>query len=290
MKKTLVPVDFSVSTEITCRYAIEFLRFSGGEIRLFHTYFDQILLSDTSFPDTPDISTLYSEELVNVITQQAERNIRELEEQVKRTIREEQLANITVSHSISGGELEHELTLACREFHPDLVIMGATGKGRSVRVWGKVSSLIIEKASVPVMTIPEISGFQGFGRIMLATDLAEENVPVIAGLMEMFLPAPSTINVVHFMPQGKPTDARARMKNLQMKFSGEEQSGKALFEVVEVADDNQSAIDQYVRENRIGMIAFHPQHHSLLYLTFTRNITRKNFFATRIPLLSVPSR
>ncbi|MEI7664149.1 MAG: universal stress protein, partial [Bacteroidota bacterium] len=75
MKKILVPVDFSSHTEITCRYAIEFAKAYSAEIRLFHTYFDQIIIADTSFPDTLDMSTIYNEELMKEIFRQAERNM-----------------------------------------------------------------------------------------------------------------------------------------------------------------------------------------------------------------------
>ncbi len=37
MIKILLPVDFSGHTEITCRYALEFARCGGAEIKLFHT-------------------------------------------------------------------------------------------------------------------------------------------------------------------------------------------------------------------------------------------------------------
>jgi hypothetical protein len=79
------------------------------------------------------------------------------------------------------------------------------------------------------------------------------------------------------------------MKMLQMKFGKEEKTDRIKFEVVEVADDNQAAIDQFVAANQIDLIAFQPHKHNMLYMFFTKNITRKNLFATRIPLLSVPA-
>ena len=83
MKKILVPVDFSSHTDITCRYALEFAKPFGAEIKLFHTYFDQIIIADTSFPDTLDMSTIYNEELMKEIFRQAEHHMEELEEKLK---------------------------------------------------------------------------------------------------------------------------------------------------------------------------------------------------------------
>ena len=64
MKKILVPVDFSDHTEITCTYALELAQKHGSEIVLFHTFFDQFLIAESSFPESIDLSTIYHEELL----------------------------------------------------------------------------------------------------------------------------------------------------------------------------------------------------------------------------------
>ncbi len=289
MKKILVPVDFSSHTDITCRYAIEFIKVFGGEIKLFHTYFDQIIIADTSFPDTLDMSTIYNEELMKEIFRQAENNMIELEEKVNNLIKKENLANITISSTVTGGELEHELKGICSDFHPDIVVMGTTGRGKNVNIWGKVSSFIIDHAKVPVITVPEIKNFHGFKTIMFAADLSEGNASTISGLIDLFSIFSARIHVVHFLTKTKQSDAYTRMKALQMKFGKEEKTSQVSFEVIEVSEDNQSAVDHFATANKIEMIAFQPHKHSLLYMFFTKNITKKNLFATNIPLLSVPA-
>lgn len=282
-------MDFSGHTDITCRYAIEFAKVFGGEIKLFHTYFDQIIIADTSFPDTLDMSTIYNEELMKEIFRQAERNMEELVEKLNNLIKKENLTGITVSSVVTGGELEHEIREICDEFLPDLVVMGTTGKGKNINVWGKVSTFIIDHAKVPVITVPEIRSFHGFGTIMFAADLSEGNAATISGLLDMFSVFSARIHVVHFISKATKKDAYVRMKALQMKFGKEEKANQVSFEVIEVADDNQAAVDQFVAANKIVMIAFQPHKHSLLYMFFTKNITKKNLFATNVPLLSVPA-
>jgi len=289
MKKILVPVDFSNHTDITCRYALEFAKVFGGEIKLFHTYFDQIIIADTSFPDTLDMSTIYNEELMKEIFRQAEHNMDELEEKVNNLIKKENITGINVSSTVTGGELEHELKGICSDFHPDLVVMGTTGRGKNANIWGKVSSFIIDHAKVPVITVPEIKSFHGFGTIMFAADLSEGNAATISGLIELFSAFSARIHVVHFITKVKQNDVYELMKALQMKFGKEEKANLLSFEVIEVAEDNQKAVDQFVAANKIEMIAFQPHKHNLLYMFFTKNITKKNLFATNVPLLSVPT-
>lgn len=290
MKKILVPVDFSNHTDISCRYAIEFAKATGAEIKLFHTYFDQIIIADTSFPDTLDMSTIYNEELMKEIFRHAQHNMQELEEKLTSLIAKEALVNITLTTTVTGGELEHELKGICTEFHPDLVVMGTTGKGNNINVWGKVSTFIIDHAKVPVLTVPDIKNFRGFETIMFAADLSEQNAVTISELITLFSSFSIKLHVVHFITKTKQTDSFDKMKGLQMKFGKEEKSGKINFEVIEVAVDNQSAVDQYVKEKNIDMIAFQPHKHSLLYMFFTKNITKKNLFAANVPMLAVPSK
>ena len=288
MKKILVPVDFSGHTDITCRYALEFAKAFGAELRLFHTYFDQIILVDTSFPDTLDMSTIYNEELMKEIFHQAERNMKELLERFQALVEKEKAENITITTTLVGGEIEHELKEVCKDFHPDLVVMGTTGKGNNINVWGKVSTFIIDHAKVPVLTVPEIRTFKGFGNIMFAADLSEANATTIEMILALFAPFQFKITVAHFITKSKATDAYDRMKSLQQRFGKEEKSNQISFEILEVEEDNQKAVDKLVTGKGIDMIAFQPHKRSLMYMVFTKNITKKNLFATNVPLLAIP--
>jgi nucleotide-binding universal stress UspA family protein len=290
MKKILVPVDFSGHTDITCRYALEFAKVYGGEIMLFHTYFDQIIIADTSFPDTLDMSTIYNEELMKEIFRQAERAMVDLELKMTELVKKEGLLNVELLSKVTGGEIGHELNEVCGEFNPDLVVMGTTGKGNNLNVWGKVSTFIIDHAKVPVITVPDIKQFQGFGNIMFTSDLTESNAASLAGLFDLFSAFPFKIKVVHFVTSSKDSDAWVRMKALQMKFGKEEKANLVSFEVQEVVDDKQKAVDRFISGNAINLIAFRPHRRSLVYMLFTKNITKKNLFAANVPLLAVPDR
>lgn len=289
MKKILVPIDFSGHTDITCRYAIELGRVSGAELKLFHTYFDQIIIADTSFPDTLDMSTIYNEELMKEIYRQAEQNMADLETKLQNLFKKKNILNINVISEVVGGEVEHELRLVTQEYAPDLIVMGTTGKGNNLNVWGKVSTFIIDHAKVPVLTVPELNAFQGFEKIMFAADLSESNAQMIETLFNQFSEFKFQLNVIHFLVKQKQTDAYEKMKALKQKFGKEETLGSIRFEVIEIEEDNQHAVDTYCQTNGIDLIAFQPHKRSLFYMVFTKKITKKTLFATNIPLLALPA-
>jgi len=288
MKKILVPVDFSGHTDITCRYALELAKTYDAEIRIFHTYFDQIFLADTSFPDTLDMSTIYNEELMKEIFHQAERNIKELLEKLESNISKENLSGVTITSTLVGGEIEHELKMVVKEYQPDIVVMGSRGKGNNINVWGKVSTFIVDHALVPVMTIPELKAFKGFKNILFMADLTDSNPSIIKQILDIFNPFSPRLNVVHFLQKTKIKDEYDKMKGLQTKFGKEEKQNIIRCEVKEFEVDNQKAIDDYVTLNEIDLIVFHPHKRGLFYMLFTKNITKKNLFATNIPLLAIP--
>ncbi len=288
MKKILVPVDFSGHTDITCTYALEYARQSGAEIHLFHTYFDRVIISDTSFPDSISMTTLYNEGMLKEVVSLAEKNMADLKSELDQKIQANNLRNVTVSSTLVGGEIEQELREVCRNFHPDLVIMGTTGSGKNVKVWGQVSTFIINHAKVPVLTVPDISDFMGFKNVMFAADLTPWNIHSVKTIMNTLQGIPYHIYSVHFLLKGKSTDETERMKSLCDHFAEEQVRGTLSFELVEVEDDNQKAIDHFAESRSISLIAFQPYKHSVFYNLFTRNITKKNLFATNIPLLAIP--
>lgn len=287
MKKILVPVDFSGHTLITCSYAIEMAYAMHAGIMLFHTYFDQIIITDTSFPDTLNMSSVYNEELMNDLRNQALKQMEELESAVREMIANRGM-NIPLQSKVTGGEIEHELRELCAEFHPGLVVMGTTGKGNTLQVWGKVSTFIIDHARVPVITVPAIRQFRGFDNLMFAADLSDGNEQAIRTLRELFTPFRSHIFVVHFMSRSKSSDGYLKMKALEIRMRQEIEFESVTFQVVEVEEDNQKAIDMFVANNMIDVIGFQPQRRSLLSMLFTKKITRKNLFETNIPMVAIP--
>ena len=136
MKRILVPVDFSGHTEIACNYAMELAGKGGAVIRLFHTYSDQFIIADSSFPDAIDMSTMYNEELLKEVFHQSEKKMEDLQAELEDKARKSKRNNIEFQITVVGGEIESELNDLCGEFKPDLVVMGTRGTGKTLNMWG----------------------------------------------------------------------------------------------------------------------------------------------------------
>jgi nucleotide-binding universal stress UspA family protein len=288
MKRILVPVDFSGHTEITCSYALELAGDAKTEIRLFHTCSDPVIMTDRNFPDTIDMSTMYNEELLKEIYHQAEKKMETLVQWLGEKILKSKKTSVEVQSTVVTGLIEHELRDLCLEFHPDLVVMGTRGSGKSNLMWGKVSTYIISHAKVPVMTVPEINKFKGFSEIMLVADPPEKVANSVSRILELFTGFSFHLTCVHFRIKKKTETTLKNLEELRTKFEAEEQSGKITFESLAVTGDRQNAINKAVGEHATDLIVFQPHKLSLLNKLLKREITEKNLQATNIPLLALP--
>lgn len=286
MKKILVPVDFSEHTDITCSYALKIAEAYKAELMLFHTYFDQVILTDTTFPDSMNMNAVYNEELIREMHTQAEVNMKKLLGELQQRILTEQIKDVTLKTTVVGGDIEMELKMVCGEYLPQMVVMGTRGMGHNVNVWGRVSTYIINHAKVPVLTVPEIQHFMGFQNAMFAADLSDGNPQAMRKILELLKPFHNSLFVVHFQT-GKEDDSE-KMATLKTEFSDLEQKGVIQFDLVGVTEDNQKSLDDYVASNGVEIIAFQPHRRSIFYKLFTKNITKKNLFSTNIPLLAIP--
>jgi nucleotide-binding universal stress UspA family protein len=288
MKKILVPVDFSGYTEIACTYALEIADKEGAVIRLFHTYSDQFIIADSSFPDAIDMSTMYNEELLKEVFHQSEKKMDALKAGLEEKARKQTKKDIVFQITLVGGEIVSELHELCKEFHPDIVVMGTRGTGKTLNQWGRVSTHIINHSRVPVLTVPEIKKFKGFQKIMLAEDLSGKTEDLIRKIFSMFSDFQFHIECIHFLIKENEHEEDEKMESLHKTFEKEEKSGIISFKIVKATEEKQTAINKVIESQCIDMIVFQPHKHNLFYNLFTHKITKKNLQATNVPLLALP--
>jgi len=288
MKKILVPVDFSGNTDIACSYALEIAGKGGAVIRLFHTYSDQFIIADSSFPDAIDMSTMYNEELLKEVFHQSEKKMEILQAQLEEKVRKSNWNDIEFNVTLVGGEIESELNDLCKEFQPDIIVMGTQGTGKTLNMWGRVSTHIINHSKIPVLTVPSIKKFRGFQKIMLAADLSGKNEALVRKIFSIFSDFHFHLSCIHFLIKEDKSEENEKMEKLRKTFEKEEKSGKISFKIMEVMDDKQTVINQVIESQSIDLIAFQPHKHSLFYNLFTHKITKKNLQAANVPLLALP--
>ncbi|MCX6252809.1 MAG: universal stress protein [Bacteroidetes bacterium] len=290
MKKILVPIDFSTQTEVICMYAIELAKKTDSEVCLFHTYYDQFFIADSSSPESLDISTFYNEELLKEVSNEAQKDLDQVYEHLHNRLLRNKITNVTLTRILTAGDIVTEFKAVCAQYQPDMVIMGSKGRGKNENVWGNFSTYFINHSRVPVMTIPPIKKYLGFTNIMFSADLSEGNPEALNNIVEIFAPFKYKLHCVHFMVKIDKKEEIEEMEFMKRQFAGSIRYKRIAFHLIQPGRDTQKSIDDFIRENNIDLIAFQPHKYNIFYRKFMKLVTKKNLYSTNIPLLAVPGR
>lgn len=289
MKKILVPVDFSEHTNTVCEFAIEIAKKTGGEIRLFHAYFDYVIVSNSSFPYSVDTNEMFNQEMMVKIRNEAKNDMMKLESRLIDELKKENVTNVKVMHTLTGGLPEEEILNISETYNPDLIVMGTRGKGEKDILTGKISSKVVQNAKSRILTVPRNASYHGFKNLMYATDFNDEDVKDLEKLIDLLVNYQPVIHCVHInMDKDRLTD-ESKMNALKKHFSSMTKSGKLIFKIID-EDDFLEGINNYVKENNIDVISLVRHRRGFLKRLFTKDHTRELLFHSDIPLYIFPGK
>ncbi|MGB4399557.1 MAG: universal stress protein [Daejeonella sp.] len=160
MKTILVLIDFSQKAENAAQFAVQIAAKVNAKIHLYNTFSaPQVFPSDAGvypfFEDYSQDEKIYNEKL------------QELADKLKRSYI--QKASPAISFRSRPGNLAGNIS----EMKPWLIVMGGKSESSSLShlLFGSNSSAVMDKASCPVLLVPEQAIPKVFKRIVFATDL-----------------------------------------------------------------------------------------------------------------------
>ena len=289
MKKILVPIDFSEDTTLVCRYALELGRHEGATICLMHAYYDRPGISESTFPGSVETETYISEHLLKDTFEQARERLGHLEDTVMKMAGDEGISKISILQHLEGGEPTYGIMGYSSSFGPDIIVMGTAGRGRKGFLEGSVSRRIMNNADIPVIAIPSMDGFKGFGNILYMTNFDPNDARSIHTLEEVLRPYDIRLHVLHLLDTVKPEEAEVKMDQLRSHFLEQEDKGHIRFNIRENTEYRNDVLN-YTRDHAIDMIAFIPHKRHFLDGFFRKVMTKKDLYDAGVPLLSIPGR
>lgn len=285
IKRILVPVDYSDCSRFACRYAIKLACKLGAEIRLFHTYyspaFDLIELAGA----VQTQSQLREEVTINLEEGEKE-TIESFMNSLKEFVADCNIPAVKMSYDIAPGVPEDEIINYCDNYNPELVIMGTKGKGTGVgSIIGSVTASVINRITFPVLAIPEkytFIGEENVRNVMYVTDFDESDFLTLKSLINLTDQLNLDIQCVHI---GDPNSwDKVKMEGLMKYFA--EVYGKTQVTYSFVSEKNLLAdLDELIRAKSINILSLTAHRQRILDKLFKRNITKKLFYHTSIPLL-----
>ncbi|MFM9050921.1 MAG: universal stress protein [Bacteroidota bacterium] len=272
MKKILVPTDFSPQAEHAARFALFLAGKMNASVVLHHSYVLPVYATDLplALPSDMDLDKTSHEGLDNLVAR----------------LKKDFPASI-ISTSVSDGFAEESVPRASKEADADFIVMGTRGAtGLREALIGTVTGSVMEKATVPVIAVPDESEWTNFDRILYATSYEEgdfENVEEVFGFAKQL---GAEVVLLH-ISTGKfdktyEFDAIERFSDRMKEETGFDRISFKLLE----DDDVFEGIVEYAEEIKANMIAMTLRERPFLRKLFERSTTKRVAYHTKVPLMS----
>lgn len=272
MKKILVPTDRSDNANHALNYALNLFKEEEIEFVLFQSFDIPVYTADMPVP----INVVGTEEIERI-----------LQEDIKKLEEDNSESKFTFSTRVEQGSLSLNIEGLVEEMGIDLVVMGTKGaSGLAAAVIGSNTADVIQAATCPVLAVPESADVSALpNQILFATDnKGLSSADVISPLVHISKKIGSHIHLMNVLDEGKMTSVDEAVAGLNLDHLLEEVEHTFHFEN---SNDKAHAIEEYLNEHNIDMLAVIPRKNNFFDAIFHRSVTRKLTLHTKVPLLAM---
>lgn len=285
-QKILIPVDFSDYSLKACEIGINHAAKTGAEVVLLHAYYSPFFPSAIPVADSLVYEASDSEVMLT-IRKKADAEMDKLIASLKEEFARGKLPEVPLSSVLREGIPEEEIIAYVKESQPTLIVMGTRGKSqKEADLIGSVSGEVVEIAKVPVLVIPEKVPFSSIGdthHIAFATSFNQQDLVMFDLFMEIIKGYDVDIHLFNISTSRNEWN-EIRLTGVREYFKKQYPNARISHTVLDDGD-LLLAIERFVREKHIDIIAVSTYRRNLLARIFNPSIARKMLFHTDTPLL-----
>lgn len=269
--KILVPSDFSQPSNNAALYAAKLAKAADAEIILFHiVHFEH--------PPMVQISGVIEHKIEDIRLSDATKNFAILVNELKSKVDGVQISFKVVRGFPIAGAIENYATT----HNIDLIIMGTKGASGLPKVlFGSNAVAVINKSSIPVITVPGFSCFNNMKLIVYASEMHKMHFGLqkIIPFAKLF---DATIDVLHVRtPESKEKiDSISVQNNLVDKYKYQ----KISFHISHNSNVLEG-INEFVADVKADILAMYTQKIGFFESFFKTSISREEAFHNLVPLL-----
>ena len=282
----LVPIDFSSYSLKAALVGFDIAEKLGSKMVLYHSYLQPEFLT---IPYS-DVIVYDSALFLNYEMAEKETNKKFEDFLGKLTMKidYQRWKKAKPEYIIKAGEAEDDILSYTTIHPPKLIVMGIRGgDAQSDELLGTTTASIIFNAKVPVLAIPEMTPdnwLENFHRIAYATIFESNDFIAIDRLLKLMTPFDTKVICVHVDQGNNPNLDESMLEG--MKEALDEKYPHSTFECHLLHHRNlPEAIDHFIEENHIDVLALTTHRRNLLTRLFNPSIARKIVLHTRTPLL-----
>jgi len=189
---------------------------------------------------------------------------------------------------VKVGEAEDDILSYINIHPPKLIVMGIRGGDAQLGdLIGSTTAGVIFNSKVPVLAIPERTPdnwLQNFRKVAYATNFESNDFIAIDRLLKLMKPFNTKVICLHVDQGNNPILDEAMLEGMKEALC--EKYPNAAFECQLIHNRNlPEAIDHFIQESHIDVLALTTHRRNLLTRLFNPSIARKMMLHTQTPLL-----
>jgi len=275
MKKILVPLDFSETSDNAFVYALEMAKLLKAELVLLHTF--EIPVVDTQGLAFNYATVYNSVELANF------EHFREKLPKLRNIALERNLDHISLNHILTNGDLLYSIKKVVSEEKIDIVVMGTNGaEGWMASLVGTNTGSVINNVGVPVLSVPAEAKFEQIKTIAFTTRFRKKDIEAL--IKVLFYAKKFRAKVKCLYVKTSNSDVNSETVN-RWKSHFEDEEDLQFFVIPN--DDVPCTIEDFLDNQNVDMLAMLTYKRNFFAALFTTTTTQKLSYYLRTPILAL---
>jgi nucleotide-binding universal stress UspA family protein len=274
MKKILLPIDFSETSDNAFVYALEMAKILKAELILLHT-FELPIVDSQSLPI--NYAMIYETiELTNFD------HFKEKMPKLHAIAEERNLGHISMNHILMVGDLLYSIKKVVKQENIDFVVMGTNGaEGWLDSFLGTNTGSVITDVSVPVFSVPINAKFNKFENIAFTTRFRKKDIEALVKVLVLAKKIHAKVKCLHV----KTSDSDVNTNTINRWKSHFEDEENLKFYIIP-SDDVKETIEDFLITQDIDLLAMLTYKRNFFVELFTNTTTQKLSYHLNTPILA----
>lgn len=275
MKKILVPLDFSETSENAFVYALEMAKLYKAELVLLHTFELPIVdsqvvpLNYTEIYDTIEVANSY--------------HFEQEMPKLAAIAKEHKGEDITINHFTMNGDLIYCMKEVVQQEDVDFVVMGTNGaSGWFDSFIGTNTSSVIADIEVPVLSVSHDTKFHKMETIGFTTRYTEDDLHALKELLAIAKKMKAQVKCLYV----KTMEADFRGEAINYWESHFENEENLEFFIIP-SEDVEATIEDFIVNQSIDLLAMVAHKKNFFTQLFTTSTTQKMALHSKTPILAL---
>ena len=275
MKKILFPTDFTETSENAFRYALHVANQFNASIATVHTF---------TAPVVATSPMVMVEEMTRLTEQYEMQEYQDFSKKMHKIAEDLGMGHVEIKHTLEYGLAVEEIVRMSKKEGCDMIIMGTDGNDGFGRwLFGSHAAKVVDKATVPVLIIPNEATYTPIKKISYATSFEDISDDVINNLIGWISRFDAELTFVHIASKGEYIDAE-QYANMSEITDLAERYDNVKFKII-YDDDVLDELEDYVEDENFDMLVMVTHRYPFFKRLFNPSLTRQMAFETEIPLL-----